>query len=82
MKVTDIAHRIGILKWQWVGHISRTDHRWVKRVLEWRLHLGKRSVGRPQARSSDNLRRTSGRRWVGVAEDLVRWLLVGEAYVQ
>jgi hypothetical protein len=28
-KVTDIAHRIRMLKWQWAGHISRrTDHRW------------------------------------------------------
>jgi hypothetical protein len=34
-KVTDIAHRISMLKWQWAGHISRrTDNRWGKRVLE------------------------------------------------
>jgi hypothetical protein len=56
-KVTDMAHRISMLKWQWAGHISRrTDNRWGKRVLEWRLRLGKRSVGRPQARWSDDLR--------------------------
>jgi hypothetical protein len=49
-KVTDIAHRISMLKWQWAGHISRrTDNRWGKRVLEWRPPLGKLSVGRPQA---------------------------------
>jgi hypothetical protein len=55
-KVTDIAHRISMLKWQWAGHISRrTDNRcWGKRVLEWRPRLGKRSVGRPQARWSDD----------------------------
>jgi hypothetical protein len=48
-KVTDIAHRIFMLKWQWAGHISRRiDNRWGKRVLEWRPRLGKRSVGRPQ----------------------------------
>jgi hypothetical protein len=47
-KVTDIAHRISKLKWQWAGHISRrTDNRWGKRVLEWRPRLGKRSGGRP-----------------------------------
>jgi hypothetical protein len=58
-KVTDIAHRISMLKWHWAGHISRrTDNRWGKRVLEWRPRLGKRSVGRPQARWSDDLRRT------------------------
>jgi hypothetical protein len=56
-KVTDIAHRISMLKWQWAGHISRrTDNCWGKRVLEWRPRLGKRSVGRPQARWSDDLR--------------------------
>jgi hypothetical protein len=47
-KVTDIAHRTSMLKWQWAGHISRrTDNRWGKRVLEWRRRLGKRSVRRP-----------------------------------
>jgi hypothetical protein len=46
-KVADISHRISMLKWQWTGQISRrTDDRWGKRVLEWRPHLGKRSVGR------------------------------------
>jgi hypothetical protein len=59
-KVTDIAHRISMLKWQWAGHIScRTDNRWGKRVLEWRPRLGKRNVS-PQARCSENLRRTAG----------------------
>jgi hypothetical protein len=48
VKVTDIAHRISMLKWQWAGHISRgTDNHWDKRVLEWRPRLGKCSVGRP-----------------------------------
>jgi hypothetical protein len=72
-KVTD-AHRISTLKWQWAGHISsRTDNRWGKRVLEWRLRLGKRSVGRPQARWSDDLRWTASRSWKRVAEDRARW---------
>jgi hypothetical protein len=61
-KVTDIAHRISMLKWQWAGHISRrTDNRWRKRVLEWRPCLGKRSIGRPQVRWSDDLRRMADR---------------------
>jgi hypothetical protein len=59
-KVTDIAHRISMRKWQWAGHISRRTNRWGKRILEWRPHLGKRSVGRPQARWIDDLRRTGG----------------------
>jgi hypothetical protein len=65
------------------GHISRrTDNRWGKRVLEWRPRLGKRNVGHPQARWSDDLRRTSGRSWMRVAEDRARWREVGKAYVQ
>jgi hypothetical protein len=58
-KVTDIKHGISTLKWQWAGHSRRTDNRWGKRVLEWRPRLGKHSVGRPQARWSDDLRRTA-----------------------
>jgi hypothetical protein len=82
-KVTDIAHRISMLKWQWAGHISRrTDNRRGKRVLEWRPRLGKRSVGRPQARWSDDLRRTAARSWIRVAEDRARWREIGEAYIQ
>jgi hypothetical protein len=82
-KVTDIAHRISMLKWQWVGHFSsRTDNRWGKRVLKWRLRLGKRSVRRPQARWSDDLRGTAGRSCMRLAEDRARWLDIGEAYVQ
>jgi hypothetical protein len=82
-KVTDIALRISILKWRWAGHISRrTDNRWSNRFLEWRPRLGKRSVGRPQARLSDDLRRTAGRSRMRVAKDRARWREVVEAYVQ
>jgi hypothetical protein len=80
-KVTDIAHRISMLKWKWAGHIGcRTDNRWGKQVLEWRPRLGKCSVGRPQARWSGDFHRTAGRR-MRVAEDRARWREVGEAYV-
>jgi hypothetical protein len=72
-KVIDIAHRISMLKWQWAGRISRrTDNRLGKRVLEWRPRLGKRSVRRPQARWSDDLRRTAGRSWMQVAKNRAR----------
>jgi hypothetical protein len=77
-KVTDIAHRISILKWQCAGHISRRTDNLGKRVLEWRPRLGKCSVGRPQARWSDDLRRS----WMRVAEDRVKWREVGETYVK
>ena len=55
-KVTDIARRIAKLKWQWAGHIARrTDGRWGGKVLEWRPRTGRRSVGRPPARWTDDL---------------------------
>jgi hypothetical protein len=82
-KVTDIAHRISTLKWQKAGHMSRrTDNRWGKRVLEWRPRLGKRSVGRPQAKWSDDSRKKAGRSWMRVDEDRTKWREVGKAYVQ
>ncbi|CAH2268562.1 jg2249 [Pararge aegeria aegeria] len=41
-RVTDIAQRFAMLKWQWMRLIARrTDGRWGPKVLEWR------SVGRP-----------------------------------
>jgi hypothetical protein len=55
-----------------------TDNRWGKRVLEWRPRLGKRSVGRPRARWSDDLCRTAGRSWMRVAEDRARWRDIGD----
>jgi hypothetical protein len=71
------------LKWQLACHLScRTDNCWGKRVLEWRPHLSKRGVGRPQARWTDDLRRTAGRSWMRLAEDRARWRAIGEAYVQ
>jgi hypothetical protein len=72
-----------MLKWQWAGNISRrTENCWGKRVLEWRPRLVKRSVGRPQARWNEDLRRTAGRSWLRVAENRARWREIGEAYVQ
>jgi hypothetical protein len=44
--------------------------------------IGKRSVGCPQARWSDDLRRTAGGSWMRVAEDRATWRAIGEAYVQ
>ncbi|CAG9116424.1 unnamed protein product [Plutella xylostella] len=82
-KVTDIAVKICKLKWQWAGHICRrTDNRWGRRDLEWRPRTGKRSVGRPPFRWTDDLRRVAGSGWMRKAEDRVLWRSLGEAYVQ
>ncbi|CAH0690392.1 unnamed protein product [Spodoptera exigua] len=77
-KVIDIAQRISKLKWQWAGHICRRiDDRWSKRVLEWRPRLGKRSVGRPPARWTDDIRRVAGSGWMRRAEHRAQWRAIG-----
>ena len=82
-KVVDIAQRISKLKWQWAGHIARrTDGRWGRKVLEWRPHIGKRSVGRPATRWTDDLIQVAGRRWMQAASNRYFWKSMEEAYVQ
>ena len=82
-KVTDIALKVSKLKWQWAGHIARrTDNRWGKKVLEWRPRTGRRSVGRPPTRWTDDLVKTAGNRWMQEASSRSKWRSMGEAYVQ
>ncbi|CAH2235387.1 jg5955 [Pararge aegeria aegeria] len=73
-KVTDIAFRVSILKWQWAGHVCRrTDGRWSRKVLEWKRRVGKRSVRRPPTRWSDGLRKVAGIDWMSKAQDRKSW---------
>jgi hypothetical protein len=82
-KVTDIARRIADIKWQWVGHIvRRTDGHWGGKVVEWRPRTGRRSVGRPPTRWTDDLVKVAGGRWMRAAQDRSSWRTLGEAYVQ
>ncbi|KAJ8719488.1 hypothetical protein PYW08_011663 [Mythimna loreyi] len=82
-KSTDIARRIASLKWQWAGHIARrTDGRWGGKVLEWRPRTGRRSVGRPPTRWTDDLVKVAGSRWMRTAQDRSLWRSLGEAYAQ
>ncbi|CAH2237178.1 jg11151 [Pararge aegeria aegeria] len=63
-RVTDIATRVTKLNWQWAGHIARgTDGRCDPKVLEWRLHTSKRSVGWSPTRWTDVIKRVTGSRW-------------------
>ncbi|KAI8440938.1 hypothetical protein MSG28_009235 [Choristoneura fumiferana] len=64
------------------SHDIETDERWSRRVLEWRPRTGKRSVGRPEARWTDDLKRIAGGGWMRGAEDRVLWRAMEEAYVQ
>ncbi|KAI8424515.1 hypothetical protein MSG28_002978 [Choristoneura fumiferana] len=53
-RVNDIAKRISSLKWQWAGHIRRP-------------RIGKRSVGRPPTRWTNDLVKAAGSRWMQAA---------------
>ncbi|CAH2258529.1 jg12369 [Pararge aegeria aegeria] len=67
-RVTDIAQRVAKLKWQWAGNIvRRRDGRWGPKVLEWQPRPGKRRVGRPPTRWTDDIRRVAGSRWIKVS---------------
>ncbi|CAH2217273.1 jg21882 [Pararge aegeria aegeria] len=71
-RVTNIAQRVAKLKWPCNGHIARrTGGRWGLKMLEWRTRIGKRSVGRPATRWTDDIRRVAGSRWRQAAQDRV-----------
>lgn len=57
--VADAISKISSIKWNWAGHLTRTnDGRWVKKITEWRPRdHAFRSRGRPSARWSDDLKR-------------------------
>ncbi|CAH2236625.1 jg16464 [Pararge aegeria aegeria] len=49
--------------------VTGTDGRWGFKVLEWRPRNGKRSVGQPPPRWTDDIRRVAGTRWSQAAQD-------------
>jgi hypothetical protein len=78
-KVADIARWIADLKWQWAGHIARrTDGCWGGKVLEWWPRTGRRSVGRPPTRWTDDLVKVAGSRWMRAAQDRSTWRTLGD----
>ncbi|CAH2267257.1 jg14725 [Pararge aegeria aegeria] len=59
-----LRDRVAKLMWQWAGHLARrTDGRWGLKVLEWRPRTGKRSVGRPSTRWTNDMSRVAGSCW-------------------
>lgn len=57
-KLTKVARKISMLKWQWTGHVCRrADGCWIKQICSGvAARQGKRSVGHPEANWLDNLR--------------------------
>ncbi|CAH2238963.1 jg19287 [Pararge aegeria aegeria] len=82
-RVTDIAQRVAKLKWQWAGHIvRRKDERWDPKVLEWQPRTGKRTVGRPPTRWTDDIKRVAGSRWIQATQNGGIWNSLQKTYVQ
>ena len=82
-KVEDVVDRLTRAKWRWAGHVAREDDsRWTTRVMKWRPRASKRSVGRPQKRWADDIKKTAGPLWYREAQDRERWKVLGETYVQ
>ncbi|CAH2236485.1 jg21245 [Pararge aegeria aegeria] len=82
-RVTDIAQRVAKLKWQWAAHIvRRRDGRWGSKVLECQPHTGKRSVGRPPMRWTDDIKRLAGSRWIQAAQNRGIWNSLQKTYIQ
>ena len=81
-EVCDVIYRTANLKWQWAGHVARLkDHRWTRKILEWKPRNTTRNRGRPPTRWTDDIKRCAGN-WLSVAQDRRRWREIGEAYVQ
>lgn len=82
-RVDDVGSRITRLKWRWAGHlVRRDDGRWTGAVTEWWPRTGKRGIGRPPARWSDDIVKVAGRHWTRLAQDRKRWRDREEAYTQ
>ncbi|CAH2235426.1 jg13284 [Pararge aegeria aegeria] len=55
-------------------HIDRRkDGRWGPKVLEWQLRTGKRNVGRPSTRWTDDIMRVTGSRCIQAAQNRGIW---------
>ncbi|KAG7308870.1 hypothetical protein JYU34_006132 [Plutella xylostella] len=82
-KVFDVGMRVAELKWEWAGHLARReDGRWTKAVTEWWPRDGRRAVGRPPARWSDDICKVAGKQWIRAAQDRKNWRTNKEAYTQ
>lgn len=83
-KITDALTKALKLKWQWAGHITRyTDNRWTILSTKWRgPTTGKRKIGRPTKRWTDDITKTAGKDWVSKGRDRELWKKLEEAFTQ
>lgn len=82
-KLTDALIHALKLKWKWAGHVSRlTDDRWTLKTTIWPGPKGKRKVGRPKSRWSNDIAQIAGKNWLKKAKDREKWHQLEEAYTQ
>lgn len=55
---------------------------WTNRLIHWKTRTSKHSVGRPQQRWTDDVRKIAGKHWHLKAQDRERQRFIGEAYAQ
>ncbi|CAH2269528.1 jg19076 [Pararge aegeria aegeria] len=57
-----------------MGGAHSSENRWMgSKVLEWQTRTGKRSVGRPPTRWTDDIKRVAGSRWIQAAQNGGVW---------
>ncbi|GBP51431.1 hypothetical protein EVAR_37267_1 [Eumeta japonica] len=77
-KVRDVLKNIRKLKWNWNGHIMRTNkEKWTKDVVKRYSRNGKRKRGGQMKRWEDDLPKG----WRRSTRDREKWKKLGEAYV-
>lgn len=71
-------------KWKWVGHIARRcDGRWATKVFDWWPEGGRRKVGHPVKKWTDQLQQlTGGDMWRLMAFERDEWKALEETYVE
>lgn len=85
-KKTDLAvvtKRNAELKWNRVGHIARQEPtKFIKCVIIRCPRDTIRSLGRPQMRWLDDIRKIAGSRWYNIAPDRIAWNPLRVTYIQ
>ncbi|CAH2259074.1 jg17257 [Pararge aegeria aegeria] len=64
------------------AHSSEKGWTWGPKVLEWQPQNGKRSVGRPPTRWTDDIKCVAGSRWIQAAQNRGIWNSLQKTYVQ
>lgn len=82
-KLTDCLRHALLLKWRWAGHISRyTDRRWTIEATRWKGPEGKRNIGRPMKRWTDEITHIAGKDWIKLGKDRESWKRMEETFTQ